>query len=64
MSLLISASIIKKRSGPKTVPCGTPLSTGESLLIAPGSLTKFDRLVRKFKKHIPRCPVIPSAFSL
>ena len=35
MSLLISASIIKKSSGPKTVPCGTPLSTGESPLIAP-----------------------------
>ena len=64
MSLLISASIIKKSSGPKTVPCGTPLSTGESPLIAPGSLTKWDRLVRKLKNHIPRCPVIPSAFSL
>ena len=47
VSLLISASIIKKSSGPKTVPCGTPLSTGESPLIAPGSLTKWDRLVRK-----------------
>ena len=50
MSLLISASIIKKSSGPKTVPWGTSLSTGESPLIAPGSLTKWDRLVRKFKK--------------
>ena len=50
MSFLISASIIKKSSGLKTVPCGTPLSTVESPLIAPGSLTKWDRLVRKLKK--------------
>ena len=51
MSLLISASIIKKSSGPKTVPCSTPLSTGESSLIAPGSLTKWDRLVRKLNNN-------------
>ena len=51
MSLLISASIIKKSSGSETVPCGTPLSTGESPLIAPGSLTKWDRLVRKKKTY-------------
>ena len=50
MSLLISASIIRKSSDPNTVLSGIPLSTGESPLIAPGSLTKFDRLVRKFKK--------------
>ena len=31
------------------VPSGTPLSTGESPLIAPGSIIKCDRLVRKFK---------------
>ena len=42
MSLLISASIIRKSSGPNTVPCGTPLRTGESPLIAHGSLTKCD----------------------
>ena len=48
MSLLISASIIMKSSGPKTVPYGTLLSTGESPLIAPGSVTKWDCLVKKF----------------
>ena len=40
ISLFISAIIIKNSKGPNTVPCGTPLSTGESALIPPGSLTK------------------------
>ena len=44
MSYLISASVIRKSSGPNTIPCGTPLSTGESPLIAPGSLTKYTKM--------------------
>ena len=52
ISLLILASMIRKSSGPNTVLCGTPLITGESPLIAPGSLTKCDRLVRKNNNNI------------
>ena len=33
----------QENKGPNTVPCGTPLSTGEPALIRPGSLTKGDR---------------------
>ena len=37
--LLMSDTIIKNNSGSRTVPGGTPLKTGLSLLIPPGILT-------------------------
>ena len=36
---LMSDIIIKDSSGPRTVPCGTPLKTGLALLIPPDILT-------------------------
>ena len=33
--LLMSDIIIKNSSGPRTVPCGTPVKIGRSILIPP-----------------------------
>ena len=63
-SLSISEIIIKNRSEPKTVTCGTPLNTGWSSLISPDNCTKWDLSVRKWNNQIPIFPVIPNALSL
>ena len=56
--LLMSDIIIKNNSGPRTVPWGTPLKTGLSLLIPPGILT-WVLLVKNWKNQMPSLPVIP-----
>ena len=49
--LLMSDIITKNSSGPRTVPCRTPLKTRLSLLIPPGILTLWVWLVRNGKKY-------------
>ena len=62
--LLMSDIIIKNSSGPRTVPCGTPLKTGLFLLTPPGIQTEWVLLVRNWKNHMPSLPVIPTSLSL
>ena len=49
VSLSISLMKIRKRMGPSTVPCGTPLLTLELLDLEPSAVTMKDRFVKKFQ---------------
>ena len=64
MSLEMSDSRTRNNRGPSTVPCGTPLSTGPSLLTPPGRRTKCFLSKRKSRFHFPKFPVIPKFLSL
>ena len=53
----------RKRSGPKTLPCGTPLNTCSSCEKFPLGPTFIDLDVRKLSNHCSSLPLIPNDFS-
>ena len=59
-----SAVYIKKSSGPRTLPWGTPEITGFKLLAAPLTKTLCFLLCKKSLRIFKRLPPIPSSLSL
>ena len=62
--LLMSFMYVRKRSGPRTVPWGTPESTGAGADVAPSTSTDCSRKERKERIHFSRGPPIPREESL
>ena len=60
----MSDIMIINNNGPRTVPCGTPLKTGLSLLTPPGNRTNWVLSDKNWWNHTPRLPVTPRSLSL
>ena len=58
--LVMSAINMRKRTGPNTVPWGTPLDTGPYVLMPPDIWTNCLQSDRNDASHMPTCLVIPN----